>query len=133
MGAIADGGSAAEPRLLLRQTTMSNFPAASPGKTSTGTLWSASTCAQLRKMMANNVAVTYGQAQFGNLAVCAKSGTAEVGSGQPHAWFTGFIDDNDCPLAFVVVVEHGGSGADTAGSIAATVLQQAAKITTDRE
>ena len=133
MGAIADGGSAAEPRLLLRQTTMSNFPAASPGKTSTGTLWSASTCAQLRKMMANNVAVTYGQAQFGDLAVCAKSGTAEVGSGQPHAWFTGFIDDNDCPLAFVVVMEHGGSGADTAGAVAATVLQQAAEITTDRE
>ena len=133
MGAIADGGSAAQPRLLLRQTTMSGLPTASYGKTATGGTWSASTCAKLRQMMANNVAVTYGQAQFGDLAVCAKSGTAEVGSGQPHAWFTGFVDDPACPLAFVVVAEHGGSGADTAGSIAATVLQQAAKLLKDTE
>ena len=132
MGAIADGGSAAEPQLILRQTTMANFPKASPGKSSTGTLWSPSTCQLLRQMMANNVATTYGQAQFGSLSVCAKSGTAEVGSGAPHAWFTGFTDD-ESHLAFVVVVEHGGSGADVAGSIAATVLQQAAQLTTDKE
>lgn len=134
MGAIANGGSAAEPRLILRQTTMAGLPAASSGKIATGTTWSASTCRTLREMMANNVSVTYGQSQFGDLAVCAKSGTAEVGEGrQPHAWFTGFVDDSACPLAFVVVVENGGSGADVAGPIAATLLQQAAQLILDRE
>ena len=73
--------------------------------------------------MANNVAKTYGQSQFGSLAVCAKSGTAEVGEGQtPHAWFAGFLRNPDAPYAFVVLVENGGSGADAAGSVAARVL-----------
>ncbi len=58
-----------------------------------------------------------------DLAVCAKSGTAEVGNGnQPHAWFAGFLDDTAHPLAFVVMVENGGSGADVAGNIAAKLL-----------
>lgn len=62
-------------------------------------------------MMRRNVTEHYGQSSFGSLAVCAKSGTAEVGSdARPHSWFTGFVDDADHPLAFVVVVENGGSG-----------------------
>ena len=36
-----------------------------------------------------------------------------------------FVDDNTLPLAFVVVVEHGGSGSDVAGSVAAQLLEQA--------
>ena len=78
-------------------------------------------------MMRNNVTATYGQYQFGDLPVCAKSGTAEVGAGEtPHSWFCGFLDDPDTPLAFVVLVENGGSGADAAGTVAAAVLRQAA-------
>jgi peptidoglycan glycosyltransferase len=77
-------------------------------------------------MMRNNVLNQYGQSQFGDLAVCAKSGTAEVGGGsQPHAWFAGFIDDSSHPLAFIVLVENGGSGASVAGAVAAKVLAQA--------
>ena len=34
-------------------------------------------------------------------------------------------NDNTLPLAFVVVVEHGGSGSDVAGSVAAQLLEQA--------
>ena len=89
--------------------------------------WSDDTCQTLRHMMRSNVLLTYGQEQFGDLAVCAKSGTAEVGDGlSPHAWFTGFIDDSTHPYAFVVVVENGGGGASVAGSIAATILQEVA-------
>ena len=72
--------------------------------------------------MANNVAVTYGQENFGELKLCAKSGTAEVGDASPHAWFAGFLDDAAHPLAFVVFVENGGSGASAAGSIASSLL-----------
>ena len=64
----------------------------------------------------------------GYLAVCAKSGTAEVGDGQrPHSWFVGFVDDDVHPLAFAVMVENGGSGASVAGGIAAKVLNAAAE------
>ncbi len=49
-------------------------------------------------MMRRNVTEHYGQSSFGSLAVCAKSGTAEVGSdARPHSWFTGFVDDADHP------------------------------------
>ena len=76
-------------------------------------------------MMRGAVVNQYGAWQFGSLTVCAKSGTAEVSDGAPHAWFVGFVDDNTLPLAFVVVVEHGGSGSDVAGSVAAQLLEQA--------
>ncbi len=57
--------------------------------------------------------------------MCAKTGTAEVDDGDPHAWFTGFLDNAEHPYAFVVVVEHGGTGLAVAGSVANTVLQAA--------
>lgn len=125
MGCIASDGSAARPRLLSKVTSSNGLPAAIITKDTTSIGWSRATCAKLRDMMRANVTDGYGQAQFGDLAVCAKSGTAEVGSNvKPHAWFVGFIDDPEYPYAFVVLVENGGWGSSTAGSIAAEVLQQ---------
>ena len=129
MGGIANRGVAVVPQLVDKETLSgSSVPAAFPDGTDTYRIYSEDTCARLKEMLRNNVATQYGQAQFGDLAVCAKSGTAEVcGGKQPHAWFAGFIDDENYPLAFVVLVENGGSGAGVAGSIAAQVLQAAAK------
>lgn len=128
MGTIAADGTAAQPHLICKETSMSGLSLVDDEKTSfTEPVWSAGTYATLRSMMRSNVLLNYGQDRFGDLAVCAKSGTAEVGSDKsPHAWFTGFIDDSSCPLAFVVLVENGGGGSDVAGSIAASILQQAA-------
>ena len=65
----------------------------------------------------------YGQWQFPNLYVCAKSGTAELGPDEtPHATFSGFIQDANYPLAFIVIVENGGSGSATCAPIAGQVL-----------
>ena len=127
MGGIANDGVAVVPKLVERETiTGTSIPAAFPDGKDTYSIYGEETCRQLKEMMRNNVASQYGQAQFGDLAVCAKSGTAEVGGGQePHAWFAGFIDDPEHPLAFLVLVENGGGGARVAGSIAAQVLAQA--------
>ena len=127
VGGIANGGEAVVPKLVEKETISGTpLPAAFPDGRDTFSIYSKETCAQLKTMMRNNVTVQYGQAQFGDLPVCAKSGTAEVGGGkQPHAWFVGFIDDPDHPLAFVVLVENGGAGASVAGSVAAKVLAQA--------
>ena len=85
----------------------------------------AETAAQLKKLMRNNVKTQYGEYNYKGLHLCAKSGTAEVDKDTDHntAWFVGFMDDADYPYAFVVVVEHGGSGSQTAGPIAGSVLR----------
>ncbi|MCC8121713.1 MAG: penicillin-binding protein [Oscillospiraceae bacterium] len=121
MGCIAGDGTAAAPRLLSAEHTASGRSVAVDSSTvSIG--WDDETCEILREYLRNNVTVTYGQSRFGDLEVCAKSGTAEVDGGNPHAWFAGFIDSEETPYAFVVVVENGGSGSSVAGSVAAAVL-----------
>lgn len=110
MGCIAGNGTAKTPSLL-------------PKSDKTTTIgWKASTCETLKELMRNNVVNSYGQSQFGDLPVCAKSGTAEVGTESPHAWFVGFVDSDESPYAFVVIVEHGGWGSSVAGGIAAEML-----------
>ena len=126
MGAIANGGKPVLPHLILRESDLTGLTLYRDGVAHGKRTFSRSTCETLREMMANNVAVTYGQENFGDLKLCAKSGTAEVGDASPHAWFAGFLDDPDHPLAFVVFVENGGSGASAAGSIASALLQSAA-------
>ena len=92
MGAIANGGKAAEPYLILRTESALGLPSLPHFTTRTGTLISADTAAALADLMANNVTQTYGASRFPNMDICAKSGTAEVGEGQtPHAWFAGFL------------------------------------------
>ena len=127
MGCIAGGGSAATPRLL--GSVKGGKLGLSVAKVEAGNSsidWQSSTCETLKTMMRNNVLEHYGQDQFGDLPVCAKSGTAEVGDDvDPHAWFVGFVDSEEYPYAFVVVVENGGWGSSVAGGIAATLLEAA--------
>lgn len=127
MGAIANDGKAITPYIInpsslvgkkFLQLTTEEFNLKSEK------LIEASTASSLKDMMANNVENHYGSNSFPGLAVCAKSGTAEVGNGKnPNAWFVGFLDDPDNPYAFVVLVENGGYGSSVAGSVANTVLQ----------
>jgi cell division protein FtsI/penicillin-binding protein 2 len=53
-----------------------------------------------------------------------KTGTAEYGEGEnlpTHAWFIGYRKD----VAFAVIVEGGGTGAEAAAPVAAQFLRQA--------
>ena len=127
MGAIANEGKAVMPYLI--------NPASMVGKKvkdlstkelklQTKKMKDPATASTLKSMMANNVENNYGSSSFPGLAICAKSGTAEVGGGRtPNAWFTGFLNDTENPYAFIVLVENGGYGSSVAGSIANTVLQ----------
>lgn len=123
MGAIANGGRAAEPYLIYRTVSALGLPSLPHLTRKTGTLVSGSTAETLADMMAANVEKTYGASRFPNMDICAKSGTAEVGDGQtPHAWFAGFLRNEDAPYAFVVLVENGGGGSSVAGTVAGKVL-----------
>lgn len=122
-GAIANEGVGITPRLLLKETGALTLPLQSESQR----LLSAETAATLRQWMRGAVVKEYGADRFGSLTVCAKSGTAEVGEGErPHSWFVGFVEQEDLPLAFSVVVENGGGGSAVAGSIAAKLLAAAA-------
>lgn len=123
MGAIAGGGKAAEPYLIEKTVSPLGIPSLPHLPSKTGRLISAEAAKTLADLMADNVEKTYGTSRFPNMDLCAKSGTAEVGDGQkPHAWFTGFLRDEDHPYAFVVLVENGGGGSSVAGTVAGKVL-----------
>lgn len=122
VGAIANDGVRMKPKIVKNNLITSLAASISGGDR----ILTAETAGKLETMMRNNVLETYGEGNYSGLQLCAKSGTAEVGEGkQPHAWFAGYLDREDCPLAFVVVVENGGGGSRVAGPVARKVLQTA--------
>lgn len=123
MGAVAGGGKAAEPYLILKTKNALGIPSLPRWTHKTGELIAKDTAEALAELMAGNVEKTYGKSRFPNMDLCAKSGTAEVGEGRsPHAWFAGFLRNEDAPYAFVVMVENGGGGSGVAGTVAGKVL-----------
>ena len=123
MGAIANSGKSAVPQLILSSRGALGINTSPYLRHSAGRLLSRDTADTIAQMMVRNVTDYYGAGRFPAVTIGAKSGTAEVGSDRaPHAWFAGFLLDEDYPYAFVVLVENGGSGADAAGSVAAQVL-----------
>lgn len=63
-----------------------------------------------------------------NVEVAGKTGTAQVDEGMPHSWFAGFAPYDAPPdqrIAFAVVVEHGGYGAQVAAPIARQLIEAA--------
>lgn len=128
MGAIANGGKAAVPTLI-QKVESPGLPSLPQFTRKTKTLISSDTADKVAEMMMNNVQTAYGTKRFPNMELGAKSGTAEVGSEEkPHAWFAGFLKNEDAPYAFVVLVENGGSGADVAGTVASKVLKAALEL-----
>ena len=125
LGAIANDGKAALPTLLRDESLIkkgAKLIGKEAGSASAGSvrLLKSETAKELSDMMRNNVKITYGDANYPNLSLHAKSGTAEVGSGKaPHSWFCGFAGD----YAFIVCVENGGYGSSVAGPVANKVLQ----------
>jgi peptidoglycan glycosyltransferase len=120
-GVIANGGEQTALRLLKKNSLSAGV----------SRVMKKETAEKLASMMSYNVHLTYGEENYPGLALCAKSGTAEVGGGAPpHAWFTGFITNENHPLTFAVIVETGGAGSAVAGAVANAVLQAA--ITVER-
>ena len=114
VAATANGGVLATPHIIGNEN---------PGS---GVLMDSDTADKLSRMMDYNVIAHYGGSDtFPGLNICAKTGTAELGDGSSHAWFTGFLDDEAHPYAFVVLIEQGGGGLSVAGAAANDILQYA--------
>ena len=128
MGAIANGGSGISPYLVDKvvSPTKTVTQRGSLNKETLITI-NSSTAHKLKELLRSNVENYYGDSTFPNLQMCGKTGTAEVGSDKrPHAWFVGFSQRTDLPLAVVVIVENGGSGLAKAAPIANRVMQELA-------
>ncbi len=81
----------------------------------------------IRQGMLKVVASDYGTGQLARVdfdQLAGKTGTAQAPPRDPHAWMTGFFPYNDPQIAFVVLVEHGGSG----GITAARIVRRAIRI-----
>lgn len=81
----------------------------------------------IRQGMLKVVESDYGTGQLARVdfdQLAGKTGTAQAPPRQPHAWMTGFFPYRDPQIAFVALLEHGGSG----GVNAARVVKRALKI-----
>lgn len=87
---------------------------------------SESTAHEAKKAMVEVVEKGTGKAaRIKGIAIAGKTGTAEVKSGEPHAWFIGFAPADDPEIAVCVLVEHGGKGGDIAAKIFAEIVREA--------
>lgn len=123
MGTIASGGRGVEPFLVSGITRgEESVYEATPVKTER--IMKESTAQKLQEYLRNDVRIIYGDGNFPGLSVCAKSGTSQLGGGKrSNAMFTGFVMDENYPLAFIVVVENGGYGASACVPVISQVLR----------
>lgn len=121
---VANGGTLFEPRLLekiIEPSTGQTMVIES--KIIRSALGSKSNFAIVAEGM--RAGVTSGSSRRLSLLsvpVAGKTGTAQASSGNPHAWFTGFLPYQNPELVITVLVENGNEGSETAAPIAYEVL-----------
>ncbi len=124
VGAIANGGQGVIP-YVVEEVSVRDEPVYSCKTVEQKRIMSVETAKTLQDFMRNNVSVKYGDSNFPGLNVCAKTGTAEVdqtGKVSPNAMFTGFVMDEEYPLAFIVCAEDAGYGRAVCVPIISKVL-----------
>ncbi len=80
----------------------------------------------IRRAMLQVVESEYGTGQLARVdfeKLAGKTGTAQAPPNKSHSWMTGFFPYKDPKLAFVVFVEHGGSGGITSARLVKQVLE----------
>ena len=130
--AIANDGQMMTPYLIDSIVDADNQVVRTNSPTDAGKPISSETASKLRAMMESVVSQPYGTGTtmaLPNIAVAAKTGTAETGNGdRANAWAIGFAPADSPRIAFAVLVEgddndptpHGG---DVAGPIARALLE----------
>lgn len=131
--AVANGGVMNEPRLLGRITTAQGGERALPDHMEGWRVMEESVAARLEKEMIRTVQSGTGtRAALDNgYVVAGKTGSAEASddkSIESHAWFVGYVTNENAPYAVCVLVENGGSGGAVAAPLARRVLQKAINL-----
>lgn len=130
MAAIANGGRLVTPRLAessgpaaLSPSPESALPSVAaidsvpiPGLSPRTLHWVQS---GLQQVVSHPQGTGYKTVRLDSVSIAGKTGTAEAGGGRPdHAWFAGYVPAERPRIAFVVVLEHAGSGGQAAGPVA---------------
>ena len=131
--AVANGGVMVEPHLLARITTAQGGTLELPGSREGKRVLSETVAARLEKEMVRVVKSGTGtRAALDNgYVVAGKTGSAEASndkSVKAHAWFVGYITNDNAPYAISVLVENGGSGGSVAAPLARKTLQKAINL-----
>ena len=101
VGAVGNGGVSVDP-YVVQDITVGRNKTYEAEPALERRLMSAKTAETVAQFMGNNVQNKYGADNFPGMAVCAKTGTAEVGiNKRPNAMFAGFVSNSELPLAFV--------------------------------
>lgn len=80
----------------------------------------------IKKAMLQVVESDYGTGQLARVdfdKLAGKTGTAQAPPNKAHSWMTGFFPYKNPKIAFVVFVEHGGSGGITSARIVKQMLE----------
>ncbi|HJR61129.1 MAG TPA: FtsW/RodA/SpoVE family cell cycle protein [Vicinamibacterales bacterium] len=101
------------------------------GARSTERFLSTSQAVRLGRAMRDVITQGTGRALRGNaVPIAGKTGTAEVGEGAAHSWFTGFAPygGGGRRIAFAVLVENAGYGARAAAPVAGDLVTAAREL-----
>lgn len=84
---------------------------------------------QMREVMKQSVEIGYAKpVELPGVSIGAKTGTAEVSSGDPHSWFVAIAPVEEPRFAIAVIVENGGEGSRAALPVARQVLAAALEV-----
>lgn len=117
MAAIANGGRLVTPHVAERAASPSHEIGLSD-RTLTAVRRG------LRMVVNDPRGTAYATARLADLEIAGKTGTAENGTASDHAWFAGYAPAERPRWAFVVVIEYGGGGAETAGPVARRIVER---------
>ncbi len=122
IGAVANGGRGVVPYVVER-VQVGNETTYQARSQIRSRIMSEKTAQTIAEFMEYNVQTLYGADNFPDFTVCAKTGTAQVGGDRkPNAMLTGFLADEELPLAFIICVENAGYGSTVCLPIASQVL-----------
>ena len=77
----------------------------------------------LYKVTSNSYGTAYGAFRGLEVPVAGKTGTAESGQEEPHAWFAAYAPADAPEIAVVAIVEHSGEGSSFAAPLVRKVVE----------
>lgn len=130
--AVANDGVMMQPRLLSKVVTKNNYVRFTQSSKTYKTILSAAEAEIVQQAMLGTIKSGTGtSAAVKGYAVGGKTGTAEISSNKTvntHAWFTGFVQDDEHPLAVCVILEQAGGGGSKAAPLAGKLLSKAISL-----
>jgi penicillin-binding protein 2 len=126
--ALANGGTLWAPRIIDKVVGADGQVLNANPPKRIGTLPTSPAALQLIRQGLHDVvssSIGTGYAAFKGMAVSAagKTGTAQAGSGQPHAWFAAYAPFEQPAIAVVAMAEHAGEGASITAPMVRAVIE----------